>query len=198
MENKLIFLSEKGDAVEPDKREACRYMGYKDSISSDEFEKLYSECLEKVLAQADYKAVYREVPVTVSDKTVDLGFCRIENESLSKNLSGCTSAIVFAATAGAGIDRLVMRCSKLSSAEGMICDCIASSAIEVWCDKVNDIAVGERQSKPRFSPGYGGVSLEYQKDILAFLDAERKTGITLSDSLMMIPRKSVTAFIGIK
>ena len=97
-----------------------------------------------------------------------------------------------------GVDRLIIRCSALSAIEGMVCDCIASSGIEVWCDEVNAIAVDGREAKPRFSPGYGGVSLSCQEDILSFLDAQRKLGITLNSSLMMIPKKSVTAFIGIK
>lgn len=195
--NALIFLSETGEQIEPDKREAFRYMGYKGDSYNKELEEIYSDCLEEFIKAASYKAVYRETPIVVSAGAVDFGFCRIENENLCKNLRGCKSAIVFAATAGLGADRLIMKYSKISPAEAMVCDCIASSAIEVWCDEVNEKCVGERKAKPRFSPGYGGVSLKYQKDILAFLDAERKLGITLNGSLMMTPVKSVTAFVGI-
>ncbi|MBQ7295841.1 MAG: Vitamin B12 dependent methionine synthase activation subunit [Clostridia bacterium] len=198
MSESLIFISKNGDETEPNKKEAFRYMGYKSSEKNDVIEELYSDCLAELKKAASYKAVYREVPISLEAGSVDFGFCKIENANLYKNLSGCSSAVIFAATLGAGADRLIMRYSKISPAEGMICDCIASSAIEVWCDEVNEKAVGEKTAKPRFSPGYGGVSLTYQKDILAFLDAERKLGITLNDSMMMSPKKSVTAFIGIK
>ena len=198
MSDSLVFISRKGSEIEPDKREACRYMGYRGEVKNEALEEIYGECLELLKKEADYKAVYREVPISLEKGAVDFGFCRIDNENLYKNLSGCSSAVIFAATAGVSTDRLIMRRSALSVAEGMVCDCIASSAIEVWCDEVNSVAVGERQSKPRFSPGYGGVSLSYQQDILTFLDAQRKLGITLNDSLMMIPKKSVTAIIGIK
>ncbi len=198
MNDSLVLISRGGSEIEPDKREACRYMGYTGKVKSDELEEIYRECLGLFKKEADYKALYKEVPITLQKGTVDFGFCTIENESLYKNLCGCSSAVIFAATAGVGVDRLIMRLSALSAAKGMVCDCIASAGIEVWCDEVNSLAVGERQSKPRFSPGYGGVSLEYQKDILAFLDAYRKLGIALNDSLMMTPKKSVTAFIGIK
>ncbi len=196
--NALTFLSKNGDEIEPNKREAFRYMGYKGDNHSEELENIYSDCLSEFRKAAAYKAVYKETPISVADGVVDFGFCRIENENLCKNLSGCKSAVIFAATAGSGTDRLIMKYSKISPAEAMVCDCIASSAIEVWCDEVNEKCVGGRASKPRFSPGYGGVSLGYQKDILAFLDAERKLGITLNDSLMMTPIKSVTAFVGIR
>lgn len=197
-ENILNFISKSGDAIEPDKKEAFRYMGYKRSERNEEIEEIYSECLACFKEAASYKAVFREVPISLCDGEIDFGFCKIKNENLYKNLTGCSSAVIFAATAGAGVDRLIMRYSKISPAEGMICDCIASSAIEVWCDEVDEKAVNGRSAKPRFSPGYGGVSLSYQKDILFFLNAQRKLGITLNDSMMMSPVKSVTAFIGIK
>ena len=197
-DNSLIFLSKNGDEIEPCKKEALRYMGCKDNNIGD-LEAVYEECLKEYKKVASYKAVYRFTDITQSaDDTTDLGFCRISNDALYKNLSGCKSACVFAVTSGVGVDRLIMRYSKTSPAHAVITDCIASSAIEVWCDELNSAISSQYDTKPRFSPGYGGVSLEYQKDVLSFLDAERKMGITLNASLMMSPIKSVTAFIGIK
>ncbi|MCR5275107.1 MAG: Vitamin B12 dependent methionine synthase activation subunit, partial [Clostridiales bacterium] len=49
-----------------------------------------------------------------------------------------------------------------------------------------------------FSPGYGDLPIEVQKEFLPLLDAERRLGITLSDSYLMSPSKSVTAIIGIE
>ncbi len=197
-DNTIMFLSKNGDKIEPDKKEAFRYMGCKSDCHNEVLEKLYEECKEEYKKAASYKAVMRKVDIVLKDDNiVDFGFCEIQNENLYKNLSGCDSAYVFAATAGIGADRLVMRYNKISLAEAMICDCIASSAIEVWCDEINGKVNELYKTKPRFSPGYGGVSLEYQKDVLSFLDAERKIGITLNDALMMKPVKSVTAFIGI-
>jgi 5-methyltetrahydrofolate--homocysteine methyltransferase len=51
--------------------------------------------------------------------------------------------------------------------------------------------------KPRFSPGYGDLDLSCQKDIFKLLDCSKKIGLTLNDSLLMSPTKSVTAFVGI-
>ena len=52
--------------------------------------------------------------------------------------------------------------------------------------------------KPRFSPGYGDVPLEIQKDIVMLLDCAKRIGVSLNDSLLMSPSKSVTAFIGLQ
>ena len=49
----------------------------------------------------------------------------------------------------------------------------------------------------RFSAGYGDVPLELQRDIFALLDCPRRIGLTLNESLLMSPSKSVTAIVGI-
>ena len=198
-DNSLIFLSKKGDEIEPDKKEAFRYMNCKGEYESEALQKLYDECLKEYKKAASYKAVCRLTDVTCTlEDEVCLGFCRIKNKALYSNLSDCSSAMVFAATLGAGVDRLLLRYSKISPVHAVVLSSIASSAIEVWCDEVNAEISSIYETKPRFSPGYGGVRLQYQKDVLSFLDAERKVGITLSDSFMMMPVKSVTAFVGIK
>jgi hypothetical protein len=197
-DNGLMFFSKDGSDIKPCKKEAFRYMGYKAEGGNEEIEKLYEKCNAEYKKAASYKAVMCKVPIAFKgDNIIDFGFCEIENENLYKNLSGCDGAYVFAATSGVAVDRLIMRYSSISPAEAMICDSIASSAVEVWCDEVNDEINKLYETKPRFSPGYGGVSLQNQKDVLSFLDAERKLGITLSDSLMMVPAKSVTAFVGV-
>ena len=198
MENELFLLTAEGFEIEPDKKEALRYMGCKDKELSGDFKEIFEECLVEYKKAASYKAVYRFTDVyRAGENETCLGFCNICSDSLYKNMSGCNRAAVFAATSGLGVDRLILRYSKTSPAHAVITDCIASSAIEVWCDKVNEEIARQLKTKPRFSPGYGGVSLEYQKNLLSFLDAQRKLGITLNDSLMMKPVKSVTAFVGI-
>ena len=52
-------------------------------------------------------------------------------------------------------------------------------------------------TKPRFSPGYGDLPIEIQKDFFRVLEPNRKIGVSLTESMMMIPSKSVTAIIGI-
>jgi cobalamin-dependent methionine synthase I len=54
------------------------------------------------------------------------------------------------------------------------------------------------KAHPRFSPGFGDLPLTVQAEILGLLDAGRRMGITLSDSFLMAPSKSVTAIIGLE
>ena len=81
----------------------------------------------------------------------------------------------------------------------MIFQAIGTERIESLCDTFCGEYSKEKNVnlKPRFSPGYGDLSLETQKDIFIILDCPRKIGVTLNESFLMSPSKSVTAFVGI-
>ena len=126
----------------------------------------------------------------------------IKSEYLKKNLSGCTSAIVFAATVGIGIDRLIARYLPVSPAKALVLDGIGAERVESLCDRFNgDMAQAKALEgcslRPRFSAGYGDFNIEVQRDIFRLLDCPKKLGLSLNDSMLMSPSKSVTAIIGV-
>lgn len=198
MSNSTIFFCSQQDA-DCDKKQAFRFMGCPVETENEELERLYQESLEEVKKEAFCKAVWRRTEIKIMDNdTVQFDFGEIKSAALCKNLQNCSSAYVFAATVGAGIDRLLIRYKGSDSAKATVISAVASSAVECWCDLINRKIAEGKKTKPRFSPGYGGVELKHQKEILSFLDAERRLGITLSDSFFMMPVKSVTAFVGIE
>ena len=194
--NPVILRTSYSEEILPDKKMALRFMGCKEL--SDSLEEVYEKSLQEYKKAAVFKAVYRETSVTFfGEKGIRFDFGEIESADLRKNLEGCSSAFIFAATSGSGVDRLILKHTKLSPACVMVTDCIASSGIEVFCDLINDEMRNGRKLKPRYSPGYGDVSLTCQSDILSFLDAYRKIGLTLTETYLMTPIKSVTAIVGI-
>ena len=125
-----------------------------------------------------------------------------KSEKLRNNLRGCDQAVLFAATIGSGIDRLIRRYEKADPKLGLLLQGIGAERVESLCDAFNlDVTeMSETEggsTRLRYSPGYGDLSIEVQKAFLPLLDAERRLGITLSDSCLMAPSKSVTAIIGI-
>ena len=92
---------------------------------------------------------------------------------------------------------------KISPAKALIFQAIGAERIEALCEAfARDIhdrcgKIGAATG-PRFSPGYGDLPLDIQKNIFAALDCPRKIGLSLNESLLMSPTKSVTAIIGIK
>ena len=132
-----------------------------------------------------------------------IGNVRIESAALRRNLEGCTGAYLFAATLGAGVDRLISRLTALGrSSEALAAQAAAAALIEDYCDEVNDALQREAAARglklrPRFSPGYGDFSIAHQRDITRELDTARRLGLTVTESLMLAPMKSVTAVIGL-
>ena len=177
-------------------KDVMRYLRVKESDAT--MRRLLEECSNCVYEKAVPKAVYTKVNITVKNDVVDFGFIKVNSNSLATHLSECDEAYIIAATLGVGIDRLFEKYNRILQTKAAVCDATSSALIESFCDYVTDFVVDGKDAVMRFSPGYGDFSLNHQPDILTFLDATKKVGITLTDSLMMVPAKSVTAIIGIK
>ncbi|MBR4858961.1 MAG: methionine synthase [Clostridia bacterium] len=180
-----------------DKKEIAVYMGYYSVPCDCSTEGMIFCCESEFLKAANFVACCEKVPVKIIGDTVDLGFKAFSSKSLAKNLSGCDYAYVMAATTGIEAHRLIERNGVTSPLKGVITDCVGSAAIEAFCDKINLSFECPDFLRPRFSPGYGDLSLEYQRDIVEFLQTKKNIGMVLTEGLMMVPVKSVTAIIGI-
>jgi len=106
-----------------------------------------------------------------------------------------------AVTLGPEVDRQILLAQKRSIMEGLTLDACASVRADALCDQVEaeiaaDLRPGEHLTM-RFSPGYGDLPLETQRRLFAVLDCPRSIGLTLNDSLIMSPSKSVTALAGV-
>ena len=193
-----LKIAEKGE-VKTVREEAIRYLGYKKVTPDENVLNIIGECETELLNAVQARACYARTDVKfLGEDVVDIGFGEVHSRNLYKHLQGCHSVILFAATIGIGVDRLIAKYNRINPAKGVIMDALGSSAIENWCDIVNEELVKkEPKHCSRFSAGYGDFSLEHQKSFLCCLDAARKLNITLSDSLLMTPSKSVTAVIGL-
>lgn len=181
-----------------DRKETLRYLGYLGANDITGIESELDECERLLLAALSPKACFEEFPVSRGDM-LDLGFVKTDSRSLEKNLEGCDRIVLFAATVGAEVDRLILKYGKLSPARSLILQAMGSAAIECWCDDVNALITKTYgATKPRFSCGYGDLPIELQRDIFTALNVTKRLGITLSDNLFMTPTKSVTAIVGIK
>ena len=170
-----------------DKKEILRYSGTKES--TPEIDSLIDECIEEVSNKLTYKVCYGHFPNS---------FMQIKSESLAKNLKGCKSLILFGATVGLEIDRLIARYGKISPSKALIFQAIGAERIESLCDEFTSFIQCEYGcTKPRFSPGYGDLDIQVQKDIFRVLEPNKRIGLILSESMLMTPSKSVTAIIGI-
>ena len=179
-------------------KEILRYAGVK--VADEATYALMKSCLNETQGIFTYNACYCVTDILVSDEICDFGFFSVKSKSLAKNLSGCSSAVIFAATVGIALDRLISKYTRIAPSKALMLQAIGAERIEALCDAFSrDIedSLGVNL-RPRYSAGYGDTPIEVQKDIFRVLDASRKIGISLGDTLMMSPTKSVTAFIGIE
>ena len=177
--------------------EALRYAGCKKA--DEEILKLLYECKVQADKVISYKVCYIVLPLEIKEDKCDFESFSLSSKMLSENLAGCKKVLLFAATLGTGLDRLITKYSRISPSKALILQAIGAERIEALCDAFCE-EFEETDSiklKPRFSPGYGDLELSAQKEIFNILDCPRKIGLTLNDSLLMSPSKSVTAFAGI-
>lgn len=180
--------------------QVVRYAGIANGSVPEGVSELIDKCLPVVNRAAKYKACYLETSVEVRDNEIDFGCMSVESKNLSTILKGCEKAILLVATAGIELDMIVKRAEVTSKAEALILNSIAIAGIEKYMVVLNQFFKEQYSGyelRPRFSPGYGDVPLELQKDLLAILDSKRKIGVALGDTLLMTPTKSVSAIIGI-
>lgn len=179
-------------------REVMRYLGCRDS--NERINEEIDSCICEARGAFASRVVFTELDVRIDGKICDFGSFSIHSSALAKNLLGCYKVIVFAATAGMKTDRLIAKYSRLSPSRSVIFQAIGTERVEALCDAFCDEYEKEQgvSLKPRFSPGYADLKIEHQRDIFKLLDCPKNIGVSLNDSLLMSPSKSVTAFVGIK
>ena len=186
---------------EVDRREVLRYAGIRES--SPEIEEMLDQCLSLSKGKLSSRVCYKIFEIRAEADGYDLGFTKTASRSLIKTIDGCDRALVFCATVGAEFDRLISKYSIISPSVAILLQALGTERVEALCDefcKKISISLQENgiECTKRFSPGYGDLPLEVQRDVFCALDCTVKIGVNLSDNLFMTPSKSVTAIIGLK
>ncbi len=185
-----------------DRREVIRYLGYKGHTPTQDVLDLIEVCVKEVEAAAEPKHVMRRFPAEVTDSSVTAGGLTLQSRHLARHLKDCREVILFAATLGTGVDRLLHKYVKLQVSKAVVIQAVAAAAIEAYCNQCQreietECAKEELFVRPRYSPGYGDLSLTVQADFLQVLQAQKTVGIVLTEGDIMLPEKSVTAIMGL-
>lgn len=211
----MIFVKTYASLPPPDREEICAYAGVRRRTADSD------AMLEKALALcADVfqpRLCYALFPLTeeVSERALPtvgavekmhrlfLGTHPLPGQALSRHLQNCPKVILFAATVGLTIDRMIQRHFVTEPAIAVWLNAIGSERVEALCrlfctELKADYAAEGLVPIERFSPGYGDLPLAFQKDIFTLLDCPRKIGVTLNQSLLMSPEKSVSALVGLR
>ena len=186
--------------MRPDVGEALRYLGV--SHPTDEMcreaERLADDLSDMIQPRYVFRVFSLErLPdcIRLQEVNVDL-----TGSSVRTMLAGCGQAALLACTLGARFDAKLLALQARDMAKAVIYDALGSAFVEAGCDEAErdiDRRFPDLFLTDRFSPGYGDLPLALQPQLCAALDAGRRLGITVSQSLLINPVKSVTAVIGL-
>lgn len=181
-------------------REVARYMGYKHGAEPSEIvRELIDEVYEELSMVITPDYIYKEYALTRTNDGIIIDGCEFKSKKLLNHLKDCSSVILFSATLGREADKLMEEYSETDIAMSAVTQAVGGSLVENLCDVGVEEIKGQIKGefRPRFSPGYGDLHLSVQRDFFKLLPVKEKLGIQLTESFMMKPTKTVTAFIGV-
>lgn len=192
--------------ISVDKSEVLRYLGHNGQKIDDDLNFKINQCIKETKKEIDTKYVYEIYDIkkdlnlnTIEFKNTNL---ILKSKDISELLRDCEKCVLMCATLGFNIEKNIRRYSYKNLTKGIIIDACATTSIEEICDLIQEsileeVSKDKKSLTMRYSPGYGDLDISANKDILNVLDAQRRIGVTVTNTGIMIPRKSVVALIGI-
>lgn len=182
------------------RKEILRYLGA--SGCNDTLAAMIDQAESEVIAASRPKHIYRHVNMVCSGSSISICGVQVNSKDLAAHLRGCTEGFLLACTLGIGVDSLVKRYTFTDISMLPVIQATAAAYIEHHADaaqkKLEEYAQKHgKYLRPRYSPGYGDFQLSWQRHMFDLLDLSKKIGVTLTDSFLMVPFKSVTAVIGL-
>lgn len=184
--------------------EVLRYLGHCGQAVDDELAARIESVRAQAAEQIQCRWVWETWPVEHAGDGIGLAGSGVTlpGASIAEHLSGATQAALLCATAGSTPDLKTRTLQRREPVAALVWDACGIDAVELAADAAGaEVAAFAAEQGLvtgwRFSPGYGDLPLAVQPAVLAALDAERTVGVTLTDHLLMVPMKSVTAVVGL-
>jgi hypothetical protein len=127
---------------------------------------------------------------------------KLSGELLVEHMGGAQEAIIVLCTVGEALERRAAEVSKEDAVYGLALDGVGSAGVEALANAAcalfeEEVTKEDCQVTIPLSPGMVGWPVEQgQPQIFDLLDAG-EIGVRLTESMMMLPRKSLTFVLGI-
>ena len=185
-----------------DAKETRRYAGLIRAKNFDE-QSIIDACDEAVLL-LNVRGIWKIYDYDAENNLVQsTPNFKLEGNSITRHLMNCEKVICIAVTVGEEIENEVTRrFSAGKYVESVLLDAAATAAVEQVADSLEKAIAPQFAKdgfvmKMRFSPGYGDWALTNQKNFFTITGAD-EIGMSLSSAMMLMPRKSITAIIGLE
>ncbi|MEE8483172.1 MAG: vitamin B12 dependent-methionine synthase activation domain-containing protein [Nitrospinota bacterium] len=123
-------------------------------------------------------------------------------KKIAKDLGACDWVTLLLATIGPALPDRADELKNDEASDSFFLENVGGWMADYLAEKVNEritleAAKNGYETGFRYAPGYGDWTLDAQPEMLRLLESE-KLGVKLTDTKIMIPRKSVSAAIGWK
>lgn len=187
-----------------EEEEVYRYLGYKGNTPEETTLNDIEEVKAILQNTKSYKMEYKIFDITQTETGVQLEGTALvlTGNNITKMLSESKRCILMAVTLGQEVENISRTMQIKDLSKGVILDACASSMVEDLCNQLEahikvDIDKEGKYLTDRFSPGYGDLPITIQPMICTVLNTGKTMGLNVTSSGIMIPRKSITAIIGI-
>lgn len=179
-----------------------RYAGLK---SSDFPPERIREAAQTVRLVAEGQGSVRYYPYDSANHTIiaESGNLTLSSDAIRRHLADAEQIAVMAVTIGSAVERSIDEAFSTGEySHALLLDAAATTATEACADHLNRTITAEARRRGlftafRFSPGYGDWDITVQPDIVR-LSEGNSIGITVTESSMLLPRKSVTAVVPLR
>jgi hypothetical protein len=207
IEKRIVELEFPYAAIHPCAESLTEAMGY----SAGRVPRPLQTTVESVLEEAEgycdtIAAGYCTIPsLRIESDTIEIPDSGVRFDCgtvIARQLQGCSAGVLFCATAGERIERIARELMQNGdTVKGYVFDTLGSELAERAADRLSDtfaesIAPKSLGVSNRFSPGYCGWPVAQQHTLFSFFP-DTFCGITLSETALMHPIKSVSGIIGI-
>ena len=185
-----------------DKDEVLRYLYHKNEPLEKNLDYLVDSLIKETTDIARPRFIYNIFSIEKNNgiflQNTNL---TLMGRDIARHLEKSEKCAVLCATLGSEIEMKINYYSKIELLKSVILDACASTLIEALCDNAENLIKEEAEKNgffitSRYSPGYGDFDISIQKDLLNLIEAPKRIGVTVTDSFIMLPRKSVSAVIG--
>lgn len=194
-------------ALQVERAEALRYLRWPaEKPLPPELAADLAQAEAAVLAAAQPRFVFKQfalLPETeAAGRSLQGASLHLAGQDIACLLQNAENCLLLATTLGGEVDGLIRRAEICDVSRALLLDACASAAVENLCEQLQNKLREYLQKQAvfltaRFSPGYGDLPLGCQAQFCATLDTVRSIGLTVSQSGLLLPRKSVTAVIGL-
>lgn len=183
-----------------DKKEILRYLGA--GNSDPQLDQLIVRAEKELIQAATPRYVSGKFSLSVKDDGAVIGGTYLSSKTLAAHLKGCQEAFLVAFTLGPGVDALIRRYELVEMSLVPVLQACAAVYTEEQADRAQEDLEEYAKEKglflrPRYSPGYGDLPLSSQRFLFDALQVSKKIGVTLTDTFLMLPMKSITGVVGL-